>query len=116
MRVGVRLSDDSGATAVIVAILILVLVGMLSLAVDGGILWAKYRGIRTANDAAALAAAVFLALPRIITDLGGNDLYTWTTSRQRTWPTPPRRSLEPTRRDARWRAVKSPSTSAANRH
>ena len=57
MRVGVRLSDDSGATAVIVAILILVLVGMLSLAVDGGILWAKYRGIRTANDAAALAAA-----------------------------------------------------------
>jgi hypothetical protein len=57
MRVGVRLSDDSGATAVIVAILILVLVGMLSLAVDGGILWAKYRGVRTANDAAALAAA-----------------------------------------------------------
>jgi len=57
MRVRVRLRDDSGATAVIVAILILVLVGMLALAVDGGILWAKYRGIRTANDAAALAAA-----------------------------------------------------------
>ena len=57
MRVKVRLRDDSGATAVIVAILVLVLVGMLSLAVDGGILWAKYRGVRTANDAAALAAA-----------------------------------------------------------
>jgi hypothetical protein len=57
MRVRVWLRDDSGATAVIVAILILVLVGMLSLAVDGGILWAKYRGVRTANDAAALAAA-----------------------------------------------------------
>jgi hypothetical protein len=57
MRVRGRLRDDSGATAVIVAILILVLVGMLALAVDGGILWAKYRGIRTANDAAALAAA-----------------------------------------------------------
>jgi hypothetical protein len=57
MRVRVRLRDDSGATGVIVAILILVLVGMLALAVDGGILWAKYRGIRTANDAAALAAA-----------------------------------------------------------
>lgn len=57
MRVGVRLSDDSGATAVIVAILIVVLVGMLALAVDGGILWVKYRGVRTANDAAALAAA-----------------------------------------------------------
>ncbi|HEX5627682.1 MAG TPA: hypothetical protein VFY08_06650, partial [Actinomycetota bacterium] len=53
----VRLRDDSGATAVIVAILIFVLVGMLALAADGGILWAKYRGIRTANDAAALAAA-----------------------------------------------------------
>jgi hypothetical protein len=57
MRVKVRLGDDSGATAVIVAILLLALVGMLALAVDGGILWAKYRGIRTANDAAALAAA-----------------------------------------------------------
>jgi hypothetical protein len=57
MRVKARLRDDSGATAVIVAILILVLVGTLALAVDGGILWAKYRGVRTANDAAALAAA-----------------------------------------------------------
>jgi len=57
MRVRVRLRDDSGATAVIVAILILALVGMLALAVDGGILWVKYRGVRTANDAAALAAA-----------------------------------------------------------
>lgn len=57
MRVMVRLRDDSGATAVIVAILIIVLVGMLALAVDGGILWVKYRGVRTANDAAALAAA-----------------------------------------------------------
>jgi len=57
MRVRVRFRDDSGATAVIVAILILVLVGMLALAVDGGILWVKYRGVRTANDAAALAAA-----------------------------------------------------------
>ena len=57
MRVRVRLRDDSGATAVIVAILIFALVGMLALAVDGGILWAKYRVVRTANDAAALAAA-----------------------------------------------------------
>ena len=57
MRVRDRLRDDAGATAVIVAILIVVLVGMLALAVDGGLLWAKYRGVRTANDAAALAAA-----------------------------------------------------------
>ena len=57
MRVTDRLRDESGATAVIVAILIVVLVGMLALTVDGGLLWAKYRRIRTANDAAALAAA-----------------------------------------------------------
>jgi hypothetical protein len=57
MRVTGRFRDDSGATAVIVAIAILVIVGMLSIAADGGLLWAKYRRIRTANDAAALAAA-----------------------------------------------------------
>lgn len=49
--------EESGATAAIVAILLLTIVGMLSLSADGGLLWAKYREIRTANDAAALAAA-----------------------------------------------------------
>jgi Flp pilus assembly protein TadG len=57
MRVSGRLREESGATAVIVAILLLAIVGMLSLAADGGLLWVKYREVRTANDAAALAAA-----------------------------------------------------------
>lgn len=57
MRVTDRVRDDRGATAVIVALLLVVLIGMLALTVDGGLLWAKYRRIRTANDAAALAAA-----------------------------------------------------------
>jgi len=57
MRVTSRLRGESGATAVIVAIMLLVLVGMLALAVDGGLLWTKFRRLRSANDAAALAAA-----------------------------------------------------------
>jgi len=57
MRVRDRLNEDSGVTAVIVAILILVIVGMLALTVDGGLLWTKHRRVRAGNDAAALAAA-----------------------------------------------------------
>jgi hypothetical protein len=49
--------DESGAVAVMVAILLVVMVGMLALTVDGGLLWTKFRAVRTANDAAALAAA-----------------------------------------------------------
>jgi hypothetical protein len=52
-----RLEEESGATAVLVALLLVVMVGMLALSVDGGLLWTKLRRIRTANDAAALAAA-----------------------------------------------------------
>jgi putative Flp pilus-assembly TadE/G-like protein len=53
-----RIQDrEDGATAVIVGILILVIIGLLALAVDGGVLWTKYRRVRTANDAASLAAA-----------------------------------------------------------
>jgi len=57
MRMTRRFDDESGVTAVIVAILILVIVGMLALTVDGGLLWTKHRQVRAANDAAALAAA-----------------------------------------------------------
>ena len=56
-----KLRDERGATAVFVAILLVVLLGMLSLSVDGGALFLKYRAIRTANDAAALAAALSCA-------------------------------------------------------
>lgn len=57
MRVRLRLRDERGATAVMVVLLLVVLVGMLALTVDGGLLWTKFRRMRTANDAAALAAA-----------------------------------------------------------
>jgi hypothetical protein len=52
-----RLEEESGVTAVIVALMLVVLVGMLALTIDSGLLWTKFRRIRTANDAAALAAA-----------------------------------------------------------
>jgi putative Flp pilus-assembly TadE/G-like protein len=56
-----RLRDESGATAVVLAIVLIVIVGVLALSVDGGLLWVKYRRIRNANDAASLAAALSCA-------------------------------------------------------
>lgn len=53
--------SERGVTAVTVALLLVVLIGMLSLSVDGGFLYLKYRGMRNANDAAALAAALSCA-------------------------------------------------------
>src|SRR5919201_223387 len=40
------------------AVLLVVFIGMLALSIDGGLLYAKFRQIRRANDAAALAAAL----------------------------------------------------------
>lgn len=70
MRMRPRFDDESGATAVIVALCLFVIVGMLALTIDGGLLWTKYRRIRTANDAAALAAAYSCAKGE---GLGGAD-------------------------------------------
>jgi len=61
MRVSGRFHDESGAATVVVGVVIVVLVGMLALTIDSGLLWTKYRAIRTANDAAALAAALSCA-------------------------------------------------------
>lgn len=58
MRVRSRLSDESGVAGVIVAVLLVVLVGILALSIDGGLLFSKYRQVRRANDAAAIAAAI----------------------------------------------------------
>lgn len=52
---------ESGAAAVIVAIVLVVLVGIIALTIDGGLLWVKYRRVRNANDAASLAAAISCA-------------------------------------------------------
>lgn len=56
-----RLRDESGAATVVVAVVIVVLVGMLALTIDSGLLWTKFRRVRTANDAASLAAALSCA-------------------------------------------------------
>lgn len=58
MRVRSRISDEHGATAVMFAILLVVFIAVLALATDGGLLFVKYRQVRRANDAAALAAAI----------------------------------------------------------
>jgi Flp pilus assembly protein TadG len=52
-----RFDDESGATAVMLVVLLVVIIGMLALSIDGGLLWTKYRRVRNANDAASLAAA-----------------------------------------------------------
>jgi Flp pilus assembly protein TadG len=51
-------NDESGATAVVVALLILTLVGFAAIAVDGGTLFARHRHMVTATDAAVLTAAL----------------------------------------------------------
>jgi Flp pilus assembly protein TadG len=58
-NVFLRLSrDERGATAVIFAIVIVLLVALMALVMDGGLLWVKHRRVANANDAAALAAAL----------------------------------------------------------
>ena len=52
-----RLDDESGATAVMLVVLLVLIIGILALSIDGGLLWTKYRRVRNANDAASLAAA-----------------------------------------------------------
>jgi putative Flp pilus-assembly TadE/G-like protein len=47
--------------AVVLTIVLVVLIGITALTIDGGLLWVKYRKVRNANDAAALAAALSCA-------------------------------------------------------
>jgi len=63
-----RAREERGAYAVIVALLLVALIGMLSLSVDGGFLFLKYRAMRNGNDAAALAAALSCARGRGLTE------------------------------------------------
>lgn len=53
--VGMWLRDDEGASAVVVAVLIVVLLAFAALVVDAGALYAHRRQVQTAADAAALA-------------------------------------------------------------
>jgi Flp pilus assembly protein TadG len=61
MRMRGRVNDERGATAVLLTIMLVVLIAILALALDGGLLLAKYREVRRASDAAALAAAISCA-------------------------------------------------------
>jgi hypothetical protein len=61
VRIRVRLSDEHGVAAVMLAILLVVFISILALAIDGGLLLVKFRQVRRANDAAALAAALSCA-------------------------------------------------------
>lgn len=58
MRMSLRLKDERGASAVLLAIVLVVLIGILALSIDGGLLLSKYRQVRRASDAGALAAAI----------------------------------------------------------
>jgi hypothetical protein len=55
------LRDDTGATAVILAVLLVVIVGLVALSIDGGMLWVKHRKVENASDAAALSWAQWCA-------------------------------------------------------
>jgi Flp pilus assembly protein TadG len=61
-RVGDRLSGERGATAVLVAVLMVPLLGFAAIAVDVGALYAERARLQTAADAAALAVARDCAL------------------------------------------------------
>lgn len=61
MRMRVRASDERGVAAVMLSILLVVFLAILALAIDGGLLLVKFRQVRRANDAAALAAALSCA-------------------------------------------------------
>jgi Flp pilus assembly protein TadG len=49
--------DERGVVALTVALLLVMILAVAALAVDGSVLYLKHRDVRTANDAAALAAA-----------------------------------------------------------
>jgi putative Flp pilus-assembly TadE/G-like protein len=53
--------SERGAYGLMFAVLLVVIVGLLGLAIDGGLVLVRYRQVRNANDAAALAAALSCA-------------------------------------------------------
>jgi hypothetical protein len=57
MRIRKKLAEEQGATAVIVAIVLVVLMGAAMVSVDAGNLWQSRRNIITGTDAASLAEA-----------------------------------------------------------
>jgi Flp pilus assembly protein TadG len=58
--VGCLIADERGSVLAIVAICLVIFLGMAALAIDLGNLWAQRRGMITATDASALAAASYI--------------------------------------------------------
>lgn len=56
-KIFLRIRDDKGATAILVALLMVVLVGIIALAVDTGYLFTKKTELQNVADAASLAGA-----------------------------------------------------------
>lgn len=54
------LTDQRGATAVVVGLVLIVIVGFLALAIDAGYIWVAQNELQNAADAGALAGARFL--------------------------------------------------------
>lgn len=59
-KVLMRMGSDEGATAVIVAVMLIVLLGFMAIVVDAGAMYVERRQMQTAADAAALAGVVEL--------------------------------------------------------
>jgi Flp pilus assembly protein TadG len=58
VRTRIRLHDEHGVAGLMIVIVVAVIIGLLSFAIDGGGLFLKRRAMVNANDAAALAAAL----------------------------------------------------------
>lgn len=69
------LRDDSGASAVMVALMIVVLLGMVAIVIDGGMLYAEKRSMQNAADAGALAGVQELMPGSVGSAAGTADSY-----------------------------------------
>jgi Flp pilus assembly protein TadG len=68
------LADQQGATAIIVGLMLIVLVGFLALAIDAGYVWVAQNELQNAADAGALAGARFLINPDGTINTGSNQI------------------------------------------
>jgi Flp pilus assembly protein TadG len=68
------LADQQGATAIIVGLMLIVLVGFLALAIDGGYVWVAQNELQNAADAGALAGARFLINDDGTINTGANQI------------------------------------------
>lgn len=61
-KISERLRSDDGASAVVVAVMLVALLGMAAIAIDAGAMYAERRKVQTAADAAVLAGVMELPM------------------------------------------------------